>query len=396
MKSRLFSLLLALLPLPALAEVEVSGKVGGELRLFGHSPQYKGQQGSGNLSLFARPEFYWNWNDGADSLLLVPYLRLDQHDSERSHGDIRELLWNHLGDAWELRAGIGKVFWGVTEFQHLVDIINQTDGVEDVDGEDKLGQPLINLSLVRDWGILDLYLLPGFRERTFPGAEGRLRSGLVVDTDQASYESAAKEHHLDMALRWSHTIGVHDFGIHWFRGTNREPLFSPGLDAGGMPVLIPHYEQINQIGLDLQTTLDSMLWKFELIRRSGESEAYWAAQGGFEYTLVGINNSIMDLGLLAEYGWDERGTSATSPFQNDLFLGARLAMNDAASSELLGGIGYDLDHHSRSLLIEASRRFGDRLKVSLDLRLFSSDEPIDSVYSVRRDDHLQLTAEYFF
>ena len=50
--------------------------------------------------------------------------------------------------------GIDKVFWGVIESRHLVDYINQTDGVEDVDGEDKLGQPMINLGLQRDWGDL--------------------------------------------------------------------------------------------------------------------------------------------------------------------------------------------------------------------------------------------------
>ena len=35
---------------------------------------------------------------------------------------------------------------------------NQTDGVEDIDSEDKLGQPMVNLTLERDWGALDLYV----------------------------------------------------------------------------------------------------------------------------------------------------------------------------------------------------------------------------------------------
>ena len=62
-----------------------------------------------------------------------------------AHGDIRELAYVHASDDWELRLGIRKEFWGVTEFQHLVDVINQTDGVEDFDGEDKLGQQMVNL-----------------------------------------------------------------------------------------------------------------------------------------------------------------------------------------------------------------------------------------------------------
>jgi len=54
-------------------------------------------------------------------------------------------------------------FWGVTEFQHLVDIINQTDLVENIDTEDKLGQPMINLALINDWGTVDLFIMPYFR-----------------------------------------------------------------------------------------------------------------------------------------------------------------------------------------------------------------------------------------
>ena len=42
------------------------------------------------------------------------------------------------------------------------------------------------------------------------------------------------------------------------------------------------------------------------------------------------------------------------------------------SSEMLMGIGTDLDHSATSLVIEANRRFGDNLKASLDMRLFQS------------------------
>ncbi len=391
-------LLLALLPALAGADnaLAISGKVGAELRLFPHSPQFSGQQNTGNLSGFFEPQFYYAWNRDTDYLEFIPYLRWDQHDPERSHADIRELTWSHIGDDWELHSGISKVFWGVTEFQHLVDTINQTDGVEDIDGEDKLGQPMIHLSLVRRWGILDLFALPGFRERTFAGADGRLRTGLVVDSSQATYQSAAGDNHLDLAARWSHTLGDYDIGLHWFRGTNREPRLLPGTDGNGNPVLTPYYEQINQLGMDLQATLDDWLWKLELRWRDGQQENFWAMQGGFEYTLYGIADSNTDLGLLLEYGWDERGTRSASLAQNDLFFGARLALNDAASSELLAGIGYDLDFHSHILQVEASRRIGDAWKVSLDLRLFSGDEPNDPLSAIRRDDHLQLTLERYF
>ena len=85
---------------------------------------------------------------------------------------------------------------------------------------------MVQLSLVRDWGIVDLFALTGFRERTFPGDDGRL-SMVPVDTDNASYESSAKELRTDFALRWSHLIGPLELGVYHFSGTSRDPLLIP-------------------------------------------------------------------------------------------------------------------------------------------------------------------------
>ncbi|EAR61848.1 hypothetical protein [Neptuniibacter caesariensis] len=383
--------------LPSQAETyyEMSGKVTADLRYFTQDGQFANQDYDTNLSFTVEPEFYWEWNDGADTLTFTPFLRVDENDNERTHADIRELSWVHIGDDWELRTGLRKVFWGVTEFQHLADVINQTDGVEDFDGEDKLGQQMINLSLVKDWGIVDLFLLPGFRERTFAGEDGRLRAGLVVDTDQAEYESGAGENHLDTAIRWSHTIGDFDLGAYWFHGTNRDPKLV-ARNINGKTVLVPYYEQMDQIGFDAQATIDSWLWKLETIHRDTSSENYWAAQAGFEYTFYGIQDSAADLGVLLEYGWDERGEEADAAVQNDLFMGARITLNDAESTEILGGISHDLDYDSQSLIVEASRRIGDSWKVSVDGRFFSADDQADLSYNFRQDDHLQFTVERYF
>ena len=71
--------------------------------------------------------------------------------------------------------------WGVTETNHRVDIINQTDFTEGFDGEEKLGQPMIKISFERPWGLLDVYALLGFRERNFSGTKGRLRLPLSIN-----------------------------------------------------------------------------------------------------------------------------------------------------------------------------------------------------------------------
>lgn len=367
---------------------EWSGYVAAEYRGFTQSKLDAEQFDKSSLSLSFEPEFYHSWNGGDDSFTFVPFARWDEHDSQRSHVDIRELVWLHVAQDWELRVGIDKVFWGVTESQHLVDIINQTDLVENLDGEQKLGQAMLSLSLIKDWGVLDLYVLPGFRERTLPGKDGRFRSIPEVD-DHTVYESGAKDKHMDYALRWGQTFDDWDVGISHFYGTSREPRIIPTVTPAGLR-LVPYYDIINQTGLDVQATFDEWLWKVEVIHRSGQGETFNAFTGGFEYTFVGVMDTAADFGVIAEYLYDDRGTNAVTAFENDIFVGGRLAMNDAASSELLFGIISDVNNRTRFYNIEASRRFGDSWVLSLEGRFISAGSMGGPFSSIRKDDVIQL------
>ena len=401
--------ILATLSLLAIASpigaLEVSGRLELEPRGFLQSPAYSRQKRHG-LSLAVQTELYHSFDDDRQSLVFTPFLRLDTADDRRSHFDVRELMYQRVFDDFELRAGIGRVFWGVTESYHLVDVINQTDLVENVDRDDKLGQPLVNLTLLRDWGALDLFVLPGFRERTFPGREGRLRSEPFVDPNRSTYESGAGRDRVDLAVRWSHAIGDFDVGVAHFHGTSREPRLLPEC-ADGRPaianpcdpatwVLAPRYDLVHRTSLDLQATKDATLWKLELLHESGQGESHVAWVGGLEYTWFGIDESDIDLGLLAEHLFDGRGGHAPHPLENDVFAGMRLGFNDEASTELLAGAFVDAEGDSTALNLEASRRIGESWKVELEARLWNGVDGDDPMLPLRRDDYVQLTVSRFF
>lgn len=375
------------------AEVEFSGKIDLEATVFSESAS-QAQQKDHNLSVLIQPQ--WVWQDDAQNNLVQfsPMLRIDQHDGERSHGDIRELYWIYVQENWELRTGLRKEFWGVTEFQHLVDVINQTDLVENVSGEEKLGQPMLNLSLTRDSGIWDFYLLPSFRERTFASIEGRPSYGLNVSKN-ATYESSDKDRHLDAAIRWSQNYDWLDLSLSAFHGTNRDPILKPAVE-NGQTVFVPHYEQMTQLGSTVQAIQGDWLLKLELIYRDSTSAQYGALQTGFEYTLYGITESGIDLGLISEYGWDERGQSATGLMQNDLFAGLRFAFNDEAGTEILAGIGQDLDYDTLSVSAEASQRLSNDWKISGEMRVVDAHNKSDPLYHFRQDDYVKGTLSWYF
>lgn len=374
---------------------DISGFYSAELRGFIHEAQYP-RQHEANISFAIQPEFYREWDDGYQSLLIVPFARWDKGDPSRTHIDLREFSYIKSASTWELRAGVRKVFWGVAESNHLVDVINQFDLVENIDIEDKLGQPMINVAFVQDWGTIDVFALIGFRERTFPGKKGRLRTQPRVDRSAATYDSAAENTHIDWAARYSHFIGDFDIGLYHFWGTSRDPRFRPQLTSSNEPVLAPHYDIIHQTATDVQATKGNWLFKFEGLRRSGQGKTYYATVGGFEYTFVGVFDTAMDVGVLGEYHFDDRGEDALSPFNNDVFTGSRLAFNDVQDTAVLAGIFADLDGRSKFFNVEASRRLGSTWKIEAEMRVFWDVEGSDPFFSIRRDDYIQVELARYF
>ena len=115
-----------------------------------------------------------------------------------------------------------------------------------------------------------------------------------------------------------------------------------------------------------------------------------------QYTLFGILDTDADLGLIAEYLYDDRDVQASTPFEDDLFLGIRLALNDVQSTEILAGIITDLGGNGRFFNLEASRRLGDAWKLALEARVFSNIEAHDPLFTLQQDDYLHAELSWYF
>jgi hypothetical protein len=369
-----------------------------ELRVFPETAA-DSRQADGTLSFSALGRADYEWNGGKTKLAISPFVRHDSADTERSHADLREFELRHRSGNFDWRGGVGKVFWGTTEFVHLVDIINQTDAVESIDGEDKLGQPLLGLAWSSPLGVFSGFLLPYFRERNLPGVAGRLRGPVPYEQDAAVYESGRGKKHLDTAVRWNYSDGAIDVGISHFIGTAREPRFTllpASLPNAPEPTLLPIYDQIRQTSLDLNMVSGSWIWKLEALHQRNRIKDYNAAVGGFEYTLTSNEIDAPEIGLLAEYAWDSRRANALSPFQDDLFFGLRYSLNDVAGSEFLAGIGQDLQHSGRFVSIDASKRVGSDGRLALKLRMIDSSAAADPLAVLTQDDHLLVEYTHYF
>ncbi len=393
-----FACCLTLLSYPAFS-TEIIGKIGVEgLKFFQATSEPEQHDSYG--SLVVEPEFYQNIDTNSE-LKAKLFYRYDAQSDSRTHADIRELMYYRYTDDWELHAGIGKVFWGVTESRHLVDVINQIDNIEVLDDEQRLGQAMLQAKLIRNWGTVDLFLLPHFREVDFGNEDLRPNLGLKV-TD-ALYQNSAEQRHIDLAARWNHSFDDLDIGVSYFNGTQRTPLINPVLENGEL-VLQPVYVQMQQFGIDAQYIYQDWLLKLEAVHR--RSHQYDTTSGfdrynsnavvsGFEYTLYSVFDSTHDIGLIGEYLYDQ--WQQTTPFQRDWMTGIRWTWNDEQSTEWLFGHIYDLDDGTQIWQLEASRRLAETWKMSMTARWATEvDQNNNFVSLLDQQDQLSLKLDYYF
>jgi hypothetical protein len=249
-------------------------------------------------------------------------------------------------------------------------------------------------------GQASLYYLPYFRERTFLGEESRLRGGALIDGNDAVYETSAEEWTPSFAARLAGFYGDFDIGLSAFHGLSRDPAFRP--KPGNPFELQPVYGRITQVGFDGQYTAGSTLWKAEIIGRfdqrnlAFEKEDYVAAIAGLEHTLYGVADSNADLGLIAEYAYDSRGDDALTIFENDVVLGARLALNDTQDTSALFTTTVDTETAETLLRLEAERRIGEIAKFSLEGGAFLNTDDSSLADQLQDDHYLRATISVFW
>lgn len=379
---------------PLAATSQVLARVAPQSRLFLQESATSSQQRRHEISVAAEVSYTATASAHATVRGEI-FARLAQPGAARDQLEVREALALFSPGPAAVDIGVTTVFWGVAESRHLVDIINQPDYREDIDGDTKLGQPMVRLGYpLREWGFLELFVMTGVRAFRFPDGDARPAAPLDI-SGRTRYDAERDRWSLDYAARWEHHVGALEWAVSYFHGTSREPQLLPG-GVNGRLTLLPLHDLIDQVGVELQWTRGDWLWKAEGILRGGQGPTFGATTLGFEHTTWGVLGSESDLGVLAEFSYDGRRNQTFNIYDEDAFAGLRLSFNDVAGTELLAGVLADLESGSSLATIEASRRLGSGWTLELVGRAFHSDDPADPIHWFRRDDHLQTTVGYYF
>lgn len=368
------------------------------------------QYGSVELTVdtFPRTQKYASQDDVMAALTVTPQVVVFGDDYEivieprlvtprrgQQYADLKEGYFISDIGGIEVLAGTTTVFWGKNEAVNLVDIINTKDYTMGLQSGVKQGMPMVRLGAPVGPGDAEVYIMPHFVENRYGDARSRHRTPLPMKPDTSRFQTGTDKDEPSLALRYAGYIGDIDYGLSYFKGISR----SPGMEMDGFN-FVPLYHDITQTGVDLQWIYGDTAFKGEVIRRTKQlnsntvAEDYTAGIIGVEHTFYGVMDSNGDLALFTEYARDSRDETAASGFQDDVFVGASLALNDVDDTQMRLISSYDLDYFSRTMTASLNRRLADAL--TLDASLYVPAGLVDDgqFSSFDRDTRVHVTLKW--
>lgn len=370
-----FALLLACLAVPCAGAAGQDFSVRGELEtratIYARPPAFEDQsdkrlQPSTALTVVASGELSEH-----TGFTIAGFARAQPVSDERLSADLREGYIAYYGDDFELRAGVLSEFWGLLEGSNIVDIINQRDLVEDFEGDVKLGQPGVGAVTYWDTVSAEVFVLPYFRERRMAEGEDRLRIS-SLDFADAAFENSGDEWHPSAAGRVNLDLGSFSGAVSHFYGVGREPRLVPEFDSFGRPVALrPTYDTINQTGLEAQVIQGGTVWKLEAFHRFEDGESFFGVGAGLEHEFPNVLGTRASLTPYVEGYYDNRSdTAPLTAFDNDIFLGLRLALNNLSDTQFEATSLFDVENLSSAVSISFSTRISEELRFEASADLF--------------------------
>ncbi len=314
----------------------------------------------------------------------------DFTEKERNYFNITEAYYLYEFMDFDFYIGKKIIFLGSLEAYNLVDIFNRQNYQKDILSDYKKGAYLTGIDYYfKDNSKLNFYI-KGFEEDLNFASEKSPYYAFGNLKYKKKPLSSNKNETFSFLTTYSKTYDentVADISYGLFYGYDNYILFKK---------IANKYQSFLFQSTKLFTyntfVVDSFLFKVEgsFTKISDDKEVrlddFYELGFGLEYTIEKIVKNH-NLGLIAEY---YKSNTELTNMNNDLFLALRYSLNDADSSEILGGIIKDFENNEISTYIKYEGRLTDNLKISTDLRYINSNSYLN--------EHLRFSCElkYYF
>ncbi|WP_199610179.1 hypothetical protein [Flocculibacter collagenilyticus] len=319
-------------------------------------------------------QVFANWNDA---------------DEARRYIDIRKANLYFRKNDFTFGAGVDTFFWGVSESINVVNVMNQSDLMESLDGKVKLGQTFVSVSNRFSNGDISFYYLPEFRAITFPE---RPSYGLpIADHDQ--YEDDKKDG--GFAARGLFYYDQFEFAVSYFKGTRRSPILMR--QSPSSPLLTPYYLQTENMMFDGVYLSEDFTLKLEAKAGKELNNGFTTANLGIEYPSYLFADYIEEVTFIAEYVFDDRKLTAETHGQNDLFIGAKFDFGDTNQGRVRFLYSYDFDYSGQYAELSYQYRLNDYVRVKAKVMKVLTAEPTDQrLYALTGEEFAKFSLHYAF
>lgn len=350
--------------------------------------------------------------------------RVDAVDEQRSALVVEEAWAQYGGDWGQLRVGADIINWTATEAFHPADIINARNLDSDFENLEKLGEPMVALTIKVGKGRIVAMGMPFYTEPIMPSPRSRLSfaPGLPVRPRRlqlnTSGELTDKNFGGQGALQIAQTFGPADIAIHAVHHLDRyQPVYVTGPVAGPAGALL--FQTVTQVGLTYAQSLGSFLTKLELGYRyfhrpaaaavplvgplDNRDHAQMAVGGEYMHTHPNsFDSTILIEGQFYAGIENKLQRRALGLFQRDVLVGYRLAFNDIKDkSILLLGI-FDLENAGELMASVAyQQRLSDVWGIEASARAMHAPNPNPllpptGIENLRRADQVRLALTRYF
>ncbi len=367
------------------AEVEYMGNVSLEMRSFTHDLSNKRDHSVAlRLETELKQEF-----DNAQVVAKIKAI-YDKDDNSRRYLDFNDLYYMHSFENSDILIGRSTVFWGALEFYNITDVFNTKDLLDDpFDYNSKLGSWNITQTTYLEDSEISIMVKLHESNQKMQDAESVNYFLPLAYNDKLSSEEG--EFRPTIFLKYSgygEDVQI-DYSIIYQNGYDSQRYLRVKDNKFQQNAYI-----VNKL-LGFATLIDGdTIYKVEATyadSKSRQIDNYAQLGVGVEHTLYGFSNQ-RDMGLLVEYYRHESDQKSQSFFTNDLVLGLRVSMNDAASSSILAGLNIDLDNHEKIFIVKYDTRVYESYKLALSYQHMSPEE--DSLF--QKLDLVKLEFGYYF
>ena len=105
---------------------------------------------------------------------------------------------------------------------------------------------------------------------------------------------------------------------------------------------------------------------------------------------------IFHIIIYLKYNYDSRRSKSSDSLQDDIFLAARLNLNDAQNTEMLVGSIFDLDGDGQIYQLDFGRRVTDSVTIGIKGAIYQNGRLGSNLYILRQDSWLELNLKKYF